>query len=107
MSRQPGDMRPGRPDRSQNPNTPDRDWRWVAIVLGALIVIAFLLQGPFSSSSIKSQTYGDFIGALNGNHIVSATVNNDSGKVTYTDDQGQKFSVTGPHPLTDSTVSLL
>jgi cell division protease FtsH len=87
--------------------TPDRNWRWVAIVLGALIVIAFLLQGPFSGSSSKSQSYGDFIGAVTNHHVVSASVNNDSGKINYTTDTGQKFSVSGPHPLTDNTQTLL
>jgi cell division protease FtsH len=107
MSRQPGDLRPGRPDRSSGSPTPDRNWRWVAIVLGALIVIAVLLAGPFGGSSSKSATYGDFVASLNGNHVVSATVNNDNGHITYTTDQGQKFTVSGPHPLTDSTVTEL
>jgi cell division protease FtsH len=79
----------------------------VAIVLGALIVIAFLLSGPFGGSSSKQATYGDFVSALDGNHVVSATVNNDNGHITYTTDQGEKFTVTGPHPLTDSTVTEL
>ncbi len=107
MSRQPGDLRQGRPDRTPTSPTPDRNWRWVAVVLGALIVIAVLLAGPFGGSSSKSANYGDFTAALNGNHVVSATVNNDNGHITYTTDTGQKFTVSGPHPLTDSTVTQL
>jgi cell division protease FtsH len=79
----------------------------VAIVLGALIVIAFLLSGPLSSSSSKQVSYSDFTTALDGNHVVSATVNNDNGRVTYTDDTGKKFTVAGPHPLTDSIMAEL
>src|SRR5713226_8099935 len=107
MSRQPGDLR-NRPDRPQNtPGTPDRNWRWIAIVLGALIVIAFLLSGPFSGSKTPSQSYSDFQTALSNDQVKSASVNNDTGKVTYTDLSGKKFTVSGPKPLTDSTVQQL
>jgi cell division protease FtsH len=105
MSRQPGDLRPGRtdrPDRQPNPLTPDRNWRLVAIVLGALIVIAFLVSNPFSASSAKPQTFSDFSTALDQHRVASATVNNDTGKISYTDSQGTKFTVSGPHPLPDS-----
>ncbi|MDP9075521.1 MAG: ATP-dependent zinc metalloprotease FtsH [Actinomycetota bacterium] len=107
MSRQPGDLRPGRPERQPNPLTPDRNWRLVAIVLGALIVIAFLVSNPFSASGAKTQSYSDFTSALSQGQVSAATVNNDTGKVSYTDIHGTKFSVSGPHPLTDSTVTAL
>ena len=107
MSRQPGDLRPGRPERQPNPLTPDRNWRLVAIVLGALIVIAVLVSNPFSAGGAKAQSYSDFTSALSQNQVATATVNNDTGKVTYTDLHGTKFTVSGPHPLTDSTVTAL
>ncbi len=107
MSRQPGDMRPGRSDRPPGPTSPDRNWRLVAIVLGALIVIAFLVSNPFSPGGAKAQSYSDFTTALGTGNVTQATVNNDTGKVTYTDRAGTKFSVSGPHPLTDSTVTQL
>jgi len=102
MSRQPGDLRPGRPERASNPLTPDRNWRLVAIVLGALIVIAFLVSNPFSATTTKPQSFSDFSNALKSGGIASATVNNDTGKITYTDTKGAKFTVSGPHPLPDS-----
>jgi cell division protease FtsH len=74
----------------------------VAIVLGALIVIAFLVSNPFSASSAKPQTFSDFSTALDQHRVASATVNNDTGKISYTDSQGTKFTVSGPHPLPDS-----
>ncbi|HEY2302380.1 MAG TPA: ATP-dependent zinc metalloprotease FtsH, partial [Acidimicrobiales bacterium] len=70
-------------------------------------VIVFLVSGPLSGSSSKSASYSDFTTALNGNHVVSATVNNDNGHVTWVDDTGRKFTVAGPHPLTDSTMTEL
>ncbi|MDQ1356150.1 MAG: cell division protease FtsH [Acidimicrobiaceae bacterium] len=74
----------------------------MAIVLGALIVIAFLVSNPFSASSAKPQTFSDFSTALDQHRVASATVNNDTGKISYTDSQGTKFTVSGPHPLPDS-----
>jgi len=76
-------------------------------VLGALIVIALAVSKLSSGTPPKSQSYGDFTAAVTGNHVTSATVNNDTGKVTYTTDTGDKFAVSGPHPLTDGTVALL
>ncbi|HLY82176.1 MAG TPA: ATP-dependent zinc metalloprotease FtsH, partial [Acidimicrobiales bacterium] len=107
MSRQPGDLRPGRPDRQSGALGPDRNWRWVAIVLGALIVIAFLLSKPLAGGTTQAKSYGDFFSAVNNNHVVSATVNNDNGHITYITDQNQKFTVSGPHPLGDAQVATL
>ena len=107
MSRQPGDMRPGgQPERRPSGGlSPDRNWRWVAIVLGALIVIAFILSGPFSGGGSSQQSYSDFTTALHNGQVKSATVNNDTGHITYTDQSGKKYTVAGPKPLTDSTVN--
>jgi cell division protease FtsH len=79
----------------------------VAIVLGALIVIAFLVSNPFSAKTTKAQTFSDFSSALDAHNVASATVNNDTGKISYTDKQGTKFSVSGPHPLPDSVAQEL
>jgi cell division protease FtsH len=79
----------------------------VAIVLGALIVIAFLVSNPFSAKTTKAQTFSDFSAALDAHNVASATVNNDTGKISYTDKSGTKFSVSGPHPLPDSVAQEL
>jgi cell division protease FtsH len=109
MSRQPGDPRPGRPEpRPAGPgNGPDRNWRWALIVLGALLLAAFILPSLFAGSSSQQQSFTDFKNAVEAGQVVSATVNNDNGHITYTDDHHHNFVVSGPHPLTDSTVTLL
>ena len=76
-------------------------------MLGALIVIAFLVSNPFSANTAKPQSFSDFSTALDQGQVTAATVNNDTGKISYTDNKGAKFSVSGPHPLTDSTVTKL
>jgi cell division protease FtsH len=108
MSRQPGDLRPGRPERPAGPAAGgDRNWRWALIVLGALLVAAFVLPSLFAGGSAQQRSYGDFVSAVQGGHVVAATVNNDNGHISYTDDLQHKFTVAGPHPLTDSQVTLL
>ena len=74
----------------------------IIFVLGGLIILAFILSDPFKTSSTKAQTFSDFSTALNQKQVGSATVNNDSGKITYTNLFGTKYSVTGPHPLPDT-----
>jgi cell division protease FtsH len=110
MSRQPGDLRPGRPertDRPAGPSSPDRNWRLFALVLGGLIVIAFMLSTFSRGTAAKAQSFSDFSSALDQHHVASATVNNDTGKITYTDTGGVKYTVSGPHPLPDSIAAEL
>jgi cell division protease FtsH len=103
-------MRPGRPDRPDRPPSqigPDRNWRWVAIVLAALIVIAFLLSKPFATKGPTPKTYSDFTTAVANKQIQTATVNNDTGKITYTDVTGKKYTISGPHPVVDSEIAIV
>jgi cell division protease FtsH len=79
----------------------------VAIVLGALIVIAFLLSKPFATSTTTQKSYSDFATAVAAKQVATATVNNDTGKIAYTDVSGKKFTIDGPHPLTDNELTLV
>jgi cell division protease FtsH len=110
MSRQPGDLRPGKSDRRDRPSNPmsrDHNWRLFALVLFGLIVIAFVISESTHGTTTKPQSFSAFTAALDQKQVASATVNNDSGKVTWTNLQGQKFSVTGPHPLPDTIATEL
>src|ERR1700733_12892126 len=106
MSRQPGDLRPGKPERAGGGSgtpTPERNWRWGAILLVSFVVLVIVITTLAGSSNSQSQTYGQFVQALNGKQVGSATVNSDSGHITYTDKTGAKYSVSGPKP-TDTEV---
>jgi cell division protease FtsH len=109
MSRQPGDLRP-RQDRSGPgglpSQTPDRNWRWAAIVLLTVIVLAFVFSSLVGGSKTASQSYGQFVQAVNSHQVSSATVNGDTGQITYTAANGTRYAVSGPHP-TDGEISLL
>ena len=100
MSRQPGDLRPGRGERQsgqQSTGTPSSsNWRWIAIVLVTLLILALILGQVLHTSTATKQSYGQFYSALTNNDVVKATVNKASGAVTYTNKQGLQFQVMGP-----------
>lgn len=98
MSRQPGDLRPGGPERQsgQQSGTPgNTNWRWIAIVIAVVVVLAVILTGPFHSTNATKQSDGQFLQALQSHQVASATINKDTGHLTYTNTQGQEFSVQG------------
>ena len=108
MSRQPGDLRPGRdrPGSGLPPPAPDRNWRWAAIVLLTIIVLAIIFSSMLGAPKTQNQSYGQFVQVLNAKQVASATVNNQTGEITYTDISGNKYSVAGPTP-TDTEDKLL
>jgi cell division protease FtsH len=97
MSRQPGDMRPGGGSGGPGGNTSSNgNWRWVAVVLVTIGILAVVLSSMRSSSSATAQNYSSFLTALNSGQITEASVNKDNGHITYTNTSGQQFSVQGP-----------
>ncbi|HWG73014.1 MAG TPA: ATP-dependent zinc metalloprotease FtsH [Acidimicrobiales bacterium] len=100
MSRQPGDLRPGRdrPGSGLPPPAPDRNWRWAAIVLLTIVVLAFVFSNLLGSPNTQTRSYGQFVQVLNAKQVASATVNNQTGQIAYTDTAGNKYTVAGPLP---------
>ena len=97
MSRQPGDMRPGGGPGVPGGNTPSNtNWRWVAVVLATIAILALALSSIKGSSSSTPQTYSDFVTHMKAGDVTSATVNKDTGKITWTSKSGTQFSVQGP-----------
>ena len=47
------------------------------------------------TGNTTSQTYSEFHTALVGHQVQSATVNKDTGHITYTNKSGQQFSAAG------------
>jgi cell division protease FtsH len=81
-------------------------------VLAAIIVLALFTTG-FGGGSNKSGTkltYNQVIADAQAGQVVSAKVNNDTGKITGTlkvDGKAQKFSVSGPRPIPDEVEKTL
>jgi cell division protease FtsH len=90
-------MRPGGGPGASGGTTPgSSNWRWVAVVLITIAILAVVLSSMRSSSSPPEQTYSQFTTAMKGGQVTEATVNKDSGKVTYTTKSGQEYSTQGP-----------
>jgi cell division protease FtsH len=96
----PGGGGPGGP--SGNSSSSGSNWRWIAVVAATILILALALSSMHSSSNPPAQNYSAFNSALLGNQITQATINQDSGHITYTNSAGQQYSVQGP-PLTNDT----
>ena len=75
-------------------------------MLFTIVILALIFNSLLGTSPTPSQSYGQFVQAVTARQVVSASVNNDTGQITYTDKGGQKYSVSGPTP-TDSETALL
>ncbi|HEX6392445.1 MAG TPA: ATP-dependent zinc metalloprotease FtsH [Acidimicrobiales bacterium] len=107
MSRQPGDMRPGGgPGLPGGSNQVNSNWRWVAVVLVTVVILAVVLSNMRTNSNPPTQSYGAFYQTLTSGQVKSATINKDSGHITYTNTNGQEFSVQGPSVNTNSQALL-
>ena len=84
---------PGAPGGTSSSNS---NWRWVAVVLVTIGILALVLSSMRGTGNTTSQNYSDFHTALVGGQVQSATVNKDTGHITYTNKSGQQFSVQGP-----------
>jgi cell division protease FtsH len=68
----------------------------VAVVLVTIGILAVVLSSMRTSNSPAAQNYSAFDQALLNNKVTQATVNKDTGHITYTNTAGQQFSVQGP-----------
>ena len=109
MSRQTGDVRPGRPDRSQGPGGPGQEptFRWAMIALFVLVVAVLVLPPLLGDPARTEMSYGELIRKVNESNVAEATVNNDSGRVTGELKDGTRFTVDGPRPLPDADNAVL
>src|SRR4029077_2034800 len=72
------------------------NWRGVAVVLVTIGILAVVLSSMRSSNGAASQNYSAFYSALTNGQVAQATVNKDTGHISYTNTSGQQFSVQGP-----------
>jgi cell division protease FtsH len=104
MSRQPGDLKPRSPDR-QNGATPgsgpDRSWRWVLMVLIAVVALAVLVSNVMSATSPPTVKYSQFVTELQNGQVNSAQINSNNGEIQFTDANGNVYQTQGPAPLQD------
>jgi cell division protease FtsH len=108
MSRQPGDLHPGRPDKPKTgPPGAEQNWRWAIILVFGLIVAALVLSDFRTGSDQADLTYNELIKKVNAGEVAEAEVNNDTGRIAGKLKNGDSFSVAGPHPVPDADTVLL
>jgi cell division protease FtsH len=98
MTKPPGDMRPGGggPNPAGGAPPANSNWRWVAVVLVTVGILAVVLSSLRGSNGAAPQNYSAFASAVSAGQVAQATVNKDTGHITYTNSTGQEFSVQGP-----------
>jgi cell division protease FtsH len=102
MSRQPGDLRPGRPTGpgggQQQGTGPDRSWRWVAVAILAVLALAILVPNLLSPTGPSTQSYNTFVSELQAGKVQTVKVNNSTGATTITLTNNQTYQVTSVPP---------
>jgi cell division protease FtsH len=91
------DMRPGGggPGLPGGGSPSSNNWRWIAVVLATIVILALALSSVRTSSGPPSQDYSSFLSAMNAGQVSQATINEDSGQITYTSG-GQQYTAQGP-----------
>jgi cell division protease FtsH len=113
MSRQPPDLRPGRPNRSGppkagpgGPGAPEQSWRWVLIVLAGLVVLGLVLSPILGESRRAELTYTELVAAVNEGRVESAQIDNTTGRMNGKLRDGTRYTVPGPQPPIEDDLRL-
>ena len=112
MSRQPAEKpTPGRKGGTPGSTPPqEQNWRWAIFVLVGLVALAVLVPSFAGKPDRKQLSYGELVSKAQEGAVTSATINNDTGRITGTYREGGKtlkYSVGGPHPVPDNVEQLL
>ncbi len=103
MSRQPGDFRPGRSDRSGGPGGQPggqpsgggTNWRWIAAVGVAVVVLLIILPQLLGGSTSSKVPYSTFSNEMLHHKIASATIDPGNGHIDFTTTAGMSSSTQG------------
>ena len=86
---------------------PEQSWRWIWGILIVAVLAVLIVPSLLPHSSAKSMTYSQYLGDVKARVVKTATIDNTSGVITGKLSNGQSYSVTGPHPASQQTVSLM
>ena len=86
---------------------PEQSWRWIWGILILAVLAVLVVPSLLPHSSAKSMTYSQYLGDVKARVVKTATIDNTSGVITGKLSNGQAYSVTGPHPASQQTVSLM
>jgi cell division protease FtsH len=99
-----------RPDNTpQRPagQGPDQSWRWIWGILILAVIAVLVVPSLLPHSSAKPLTYSKYLSEVRAKDVKTATIDNTTGVITGRLVTGTTYSVTGPHPASQSTVRLM
>jgi cell division protease FtsH len=86
---------------------PDQSWRWIWGIVIIAVLAVLLVPSLLPHSSARQLTYNKYRNDVVARSVKSATIDNTTGVITGTLANGQSYTVTGPHPASQSTVTLM
>src|SRR5215204_4019238 len=90
-----GDQRPTPPGGGDGSRRPGSWPRWTMWVLAGVVLLALVLPSLWPSSSGQELSYTEFMAQVREGNVDSVTINNSSGAITGTFDDGSEFRTTG------------
>ncbi len=98
-----------RPDNSppRSGQGPDQNWRWIWAVLLLAVIGIFVVPSLLPHSSAKQLTYSKYLATVKARDVRTATVDNTTGVITGRLATGAAYTVTGPHPASQTTVAMM
>ncbi len=86
---------------------PNRNRMILYLVIAAAVLAALFIPSLTNKPVATSVSYNTFLNDVSSKQVKNATVNNATGVITGTMDNGINYTVSGPSPVPDSLVSAL
>ncbi|MGP8005444.1 MAG: ATP-dependent metallopeptidase FtsH/Yme1/Tma family protein, partial [Acidimicrobiales bacterium] len=86
---------------------PNRNRMILYLVIAAAVLAALFIPSLTNKPVATSVSYNTFLNDVSSKQVKNATVNNATGVITGTMDNGINYTVSGPSPVPDSLVSSL
>ena len=94
-------------DSKKSPLGPEPRKRLMTFGLIALVIGILLGPRLYGSSTVKSISYTEFLSSAKSGGVATATVENYSGVITGTLENGTQYSVLGPDPAIAKDITML
>src|SRR5579875_3578511 len=86
---------------------PDQNWRWIWGILILAVLAVLVVPSLLPHSSAKAMTYSRYLSEVKAKAVKTATIDNTTGVITGKLATGRSYTVTGPHPASQTTVALM
>jgi cell division protease FtsH len=91
----------------EKPMAPQARRRMITVVVIAFIIGILVINSLFEHQNVKTLSYSKFLNEARANSVNTAAINNSSGVISGTLDNGTNYTVNGPVPALSSEVTTL